>query len=90
MKVLVFAGMKALVTSYHRINVMFFNKWCKEMSSLFIYMAKYCFAVLLVELHPLKVALTNLSQFSRLSPKALSHYEPAFIFRIGGGVCREC
>ena len=28
----------------------------------------YCFPLLHLKLHPLKVALTNLSQFSRLSP----------------------
>ena len=38
------------------------------MSGLKIYMVKYRFALLLFELHPRKFALTNLHQFSRLSP----------------------
>ena len=38
------------------------------MSSLLIYTVKYCFGFLLLELHLLKVALPNLSQFSRLFP----------------------
>ena len=65
-KVLVFAFHKSQLT----IESTFFNKWCKEMSSLSIYMLKYCFGFLLLERNPLKVALPNLSQFSRLSPIA--------------------
>ena len=64
MKVLVFAFHKSQITT----ESTFFNKWCKEMSSLLIYMAKYWIVFLLLELHPLKVAPANLSQFSRLSP----------------------
>ena len=39
------------------------------MFSLLIYIVTYCFPFLLLKLNPLKVALTNLSQLSRLSPK---------------------
>ena len=44
------------------------------MSSLLIYMVKYCIGFSFLELHPLKDALTNLSQFYRLSPYIVLFY----------------
>ena len=40
----------------------------KEISNQLIYMVKYCLAFILLDLHHLEAAVTNLSQFSRLSP----------------------
>ena len=57
-----------LSTTQLTIESKFFNKWYKDMSSLLIYMVKYCFGFLLLEVYSLKVALKNLSQSSRLSP----------------------
>ena len=53
------------------------------MSSRLIYTVKYRFTFLLLELHAPKAALTNLSQFSRLSPtqiKWLHHYIKAAVY----------
>ena len=44
------------------------------MSGLLIYMVTLCFASLLLELHPVKVALTSLSRFSRLSSIAFNDF----------------